>query len=160
MVEALRGLRPVGASCVSLRFVLSVVCCLVLLSRAHLVDPSRDEFPKTHEGVWMDRGAIGVVKRGWGRGPVSQDVLSCLHHLSLVGGNDHGGGRDVVCQVKGDGGLGSDFLNEGDSHVGQGTDGIMAISLVLGLIQEWSQLRLKKRYRRLVIFPHATCWGR
>jgi len=64
-----------------------------------------NEFPKTQEGVREDRWGVGVVGGG-GRssGPISQEVLFCPHLEPLVGGNDQGDRREVVCQVKGDGG--------------------------------------------------------
>jgi len=89
----------------------------VTLSRPHLVDPSRNKFPKTLEGVREQRGRVGVVWGGWGSGPVGMKVLSCPHLESHIGWIDRGDGREVVAQVKGDGGYGGGVLDEEGSHV-------------------------------------------
>ena len=63
----------------------------------HLIDPPRDEFPKTQEGMRVDQGGVGVVQGGRGGGPVSQEVLFCPDPESLIGGSDPGGGLWEGC---------------------------------------------------------------
>jgi len=100
------------------------------------MDSPCDELPKSHEGVGVDRGGVGVVRGAWGSSAVSQEVLFSSYFEALVGGNDWGDRGEVVNQVEADWGQASDVLNKGGSHVGQGGNGIVAVSWVPGFVQK------------------------
>jgi len=67
------------------------------------MEPPCDKIAKPHKGVRADRWWVGVVYRGRGSGPISQDVLPCSYLESFVGGNDRRNRREVVPQVERDG---------------------------------------------------------
>jgi len=58
-----------------------------------------------------------------------------MHLEPGIGGNNGGGRRKVVCEVKGDGGHGGNVANKGDCRVGQGSDDVVWVSWVLGRVQ-------------------------
>jgi len=77
---------------------------------------------------------VRVVGRCRGGCLVGQEIQFSLALESLVGWNQRGGGRKIICKIEGYGVQSGHVLDKWGCRVGESSDSIMAVSWVVNLV--------------------------